>query len=69
MIDLRKNLTAEELALKERIKEAREIYSPSAVALALSLVAISDADGAYIQLQDFGEFEAAEAVEFIYFEQ
>ena len=38
------------------------------VQLAIEIVKVSDADGAYTHLQDMGEDEAAEAVEAIYFE-
>jgi hypothetical protein len=38
------------------------------VQLAIEIVKVSDADGAYTHLQDMGEDEAAEAVDAIYFE-
>ncbi len=53
---------------KERIKEAIELLGVEAVNLALTVVSISDPDGAYTHLQEMGEFEAAEAVEIIYFD-
>jgi hypothetical protein len=53
---------------KERIQEAIEAVGQEAVNLALTLVEVSDPDGAYTTLQDMGEFEAAEAVEIIFFE-
>jgi hypothetical protein len=52
---------------KERIQEAIECVGAEAVNLAITLVEVSDPDGAYTHLQDMGEFEAAEAVEIIYF--
>ena len=52
---------------KERIQEAIEAVGAEAVNLAITLVSVSDPDGAYTHLQDMGEFEAAEAVEIIYF--
>jgi len=52
---------------KHKINEAIETFGPMAVELALALVAISDPDGAYTHLEDMGEYEAAEAVGFLYF--
>jgi hypothetical protein len=52
---------------KERIQEAIEAVGEEAVNLAITLVEVSDPDGAYTTLQDMGEFDAAEAVEIIYF--
>jgi len=51
----------------ELIQEAREIFGKRAVSLAMEIVEISDADGAYSMLQDQGEEDAADAVEFLYF--
>lgn len=51
----------------ETIKAAVEQFGEHAVTLAMEMVAISDPDGAHTHLQDMGEFEAAEAVEFLYF--
>jgi hypothetical protein len=56
------------MSKKERIQEAIEAVGQEAVSLALTIVSVSDPDGAYIHLQDMGEFEAAEAVEIIYFD-
>lgn len=53
---------------KDRIQEAIEAVGAEAVNLALTLVSVSDPDGAYTHLQDMGEFEAAEAIEIIYFD-
>jgi hypothetical protein len=54
---------------KEKIQEAKTLFGEEAVTTAIELVAMSDPDGAYTHLEDMGEFEAAEAVEFIYFEE
>jgi hypothetical protein len=51
----------------QAIQDAVEQFGETAVALAMEMVAISDPDGAYIHLEDMGEFAAAEAVEFLYF--
>ena len=51
----------------QRIQEAIDQFGEEAVTLAMELVAMSDADGAYTHLEDMGEFAAAEAVEFLYF--
>jgi len=50
-----------------KIQEAVALFGEETVALAMELVAMSDADGAYTMLEDLGQFEAAEAVEFLYF--
>lgn len=54
---------------KEKIQEAKAQFGEEAVNLATELVSMSDADGAYTMLEDLGQFEAAEAVEFLYFEE
>ena len=51
----------------EQIQEAREIFGPETVTLALMVVKMSDPDGAYTMLEDQGEDDAAEAVAFLYF--
>ena len=56
------------MSRKERIQEAIECVGAEAVSLALTIVSVSDPDGAYTHLQDMGEFEAAEAIEIIYFD-
>lgn len=56
------------MSKKERIQEAIEAVGQEAVNLALTLAEVSDPDGAYTTLQDMGEFEAAEAIEIIYFD-
>jgi hypothetical protein len=56
------------MSKKERIQEAIEAVGSEAVNLALTLAEVSDPDGAYTTLQDMGEFEAAEAIEIIYFD-
>ena len=54
--------------MKEKIKEAVEIFGWDIVSEAVSMVNIFDADGCYIVFQDRGMNEHAEAVEFIYFD-
>lgn len=54
---------------KEKIQEATALFGEEAVTTAVELVSMSDPDGAYTHLEDMGEFTAAEAVEFIYFEE
>jgi len=52
-----------------KIQEAIEMFGEEPVSLAMELVAMSDADGAYTMLEDMGQFEAAQAVEFLYFSE
>lgn len=52
---------------EEKIAEAREIFGDDAVYLALEMVSMSDPDGAYTHLEDMGQFEASEALAFMYF--
>jgi hypothetical protein len=54
--------------MKEKIKQAIEIYGRDVVSEAVSMVNIFDADGCYTTFEDRGMFEHAEAVEFIYFD-
>jgi hypothetical protein len=53
---------------KIKVDQAIEEFGPMAVELALTLVTVSDPDGAYTHLEDMGEYEAAQAVEFLYFQ-
>jgi hypothetical protein len=51
----------------EKIAEAREEFGDDAVFLAMEIASMSDPDGAYSHLQDMGQFEASEALAFMYF--
>ena len=53
----------------QKVEEAIKLFGKEAVSFALEMVAISDADGAHTHLEDMGEYDAAEAVQFIYFEE
>lgn len=53
--------------MKEKIKEAIEIYGRDVVSEVISMVQLFDADGCYSTFQDTGMDDHAEAVEFIYF--
>lgn len=52
---------------EEKIAEAIEVFGDDAVYLALEMVSMSDPDGAYTHLEDMGQFEASEALAFMYF--
>jgi hypothetical protein len=54
--------------MKEKIKEAVEIFGRDIVGEVVSMVQLFDADGCYTTFEDRGMFEHAEAVEFIYFD-
>jgi len=56
------------MATQEAINEAIEIFGEDVVCLAMEVVALSDPDGAYTMFEDTGQFECAEAVEFLYFD-
>lgn len=43
-------------------------FSIEAIQLALTTVSLSDPDFAYTSLEDIGEFEAAEVIEYLYFD-
>ena len=43
-------------------------FSMESIQLALTAVSISDPDCAYTSLQDVGEFEAADVIEYLYFD-
>ena len=57
------------MATQEAIDEAIKIWGQDAVYQAMEVVAMSDADGAHTMFEDVGQFEMAEAVEFLYFDQ
>lgn len=52
---------------QDRVEQAIQEWGSEAVGLAMELVAVSDPDGAYTLLEDYGKFDAAEVVEFLYF--
>lgn len=52
---------------QERVVEAIEQFGEDAVYLAMEMTRMSDPDGAYSHLEDMGQFEASEAVAFLYF--
>lgn len=54
--------------MKEKIKEATDIYGRVIVEEAITLVSVSDPDGAYIHAQDYGRYETAECIEFLFFD-
>lgn len=54
--------------MKDKIDEAVEVFGKDIVQEVMSVVEISDADGAYSMFEDMGYFEHAECVEMIYFE-
>lgn len=54
---------------QQKLDWAIKEWGSEAVQLALDLVAVSDPDGAYVLLEDHGHFDAAEVVEFLYFDQ
>lgn len=51
----------------ERIQEARDLFGDLIVSETLSLVALSDPDGAYTHFEDCGMEDHASCVEIIYF--
>lgn len=51
----------------QRITAAKAEFGDDAVYTALEMVLMSDPDGAYTLLEDIGQFEASEAVAFLYF--
>ena len=57
------------MVTQEKIAAAIAQFGKDAVYQAMEVVAMSDADGAYTMFEDMGQFECAEAVEFLYFDQ
>ena len=53
---------------KAKIREAAELFGANVIRDVLSIVSVTDADGAWATFQDMGMFEHAECVEFLYFE-
>ena len=56
------------MATQEAIDQAIKRFGSDAVYQAVELVALSDPDGAYTMCEDTGQFEIAEAIEFLYFD-
>jgi hypothetical protein len=54
---------------QQKLNWAIEEWGPEAVQMAMDLVTVSDPDGAYVLLEDHGMFDAAEVIEFLYFDQ
>jgi hypothetical protein len=57
------------MVTQELIDAAIAEFGAAAVHQAVELVAFSDADGAYTVCEDTGQFEIAEAIEFLYFDK
>lgn len=57
------------MVTQELVDEAIKIFGEDVVYQAMEVVAMSDPDGAYTMFEDVGQFEMAEAVEFLYFDQ
>jgi hypothetical protein len=53
---------------QEAIDEAKKNWGEDVVYQAMEIVAMSDPDGAYSMCEDTGQFEIAEAIEFLYFD-
>jgi len=56
------------MVTQEAIDQAVKLFGEDAVYQAMEVVAMSDPDGAWTMLEDTGQFEIAEAVEFLYFD-
>lgn len=56
------------MATQEAIDQAKERFGEAAVWQAVELVGLSDPDSAYTMCEDTGQFEIAEAIEFLYFD-
>lgn len=52
----------------EKVKKAVEIYGQDTVSTAISVVSISDPDGACCHAEDMGMDDLAECIRFLYFE-
>lgn len=53
---------------KELIQEAITLYGKDIVYEVVSIVSVSDADGAYVLFEDMGQYDHASCVEMLYFE-
>lgn len=56
------------MTTQEAIDQAKERFGESAVYQAIELVALTDPDSAYTMCEDTGQFDIAEAIEFLYFD-
>jgi hypothetical protein len=56
------------MATQEAIDQAKSRFGESAVYQAIELVALADPDSAYTMCEDTGQFDIAEAIEFLYFD-
>lgn len=52
---------------KELLEEAITLFGENTVYVVKEVVEMSDADGAYTMFEDLGQYEHAECVEFLYF--
>lgn len=52
---------------KETLKEAIENYGREVVAETISIVNVSDPDGAYVTFEDMGMYDHCEVIEMLYF--
>ena len=57
------------MVTQELVDEAIKLFGEDVVYQAMEVVAMSDPDGAHTMFEDVGQFEMAEAVEFLYFDQ
>ena len=53
--------------MKEKILEAKQLFSADVVSDVLNAVYLSDADGCYVLFEDMGMYEHAECTEFLFF--
>lgn len=56
------------MATQEAIDQAKTRFSEATVWQAIELVALSDPDSAHTMCEDTGQFDVAEAIEFLYFD-
>lgn len=56
------------MVTQEAIDQAVEIFGEGPVFQAVELVALSDPDSAHTMCEDTGQFDIAEAIEFLYFD-
>jgi hypothetical protein len=56
------------MVTQEAIDHAVKLFGKEVVYQAMEIVAMSDPDGAWTMLESTGQFEMAEAIEFLYFD-
>lgn len=56
------------MATQEAIDQAKARFDETVVWQAIELVGLTDPDSAYTMCEDTGQFEIAEAIEFLYFD-